>query len=167
LTLVLLVGAGLLLRTLERLGTHDPGFRPQGLVAMRISLPREDGNAQAGSTQIGQVAATLVERVRSLPRVTDASVSWDVPLSNIAWPAVVQFGGSEAEEVRARRHRVTPNHFRTLGVPILEGRDFTWSDTLPSERRVAIISQRTARRYWPDGGPFTQGRTARRPSCAP
>jgi hypothetical protein len=64
---------------------------------------------------------------------------------------ILQPEDAGGDVLRARRHSVSPNHFRTLGIPLLEGRDFTSNDT-PSQPRVAIISQRLARRYWGTNG---------------
>ena len=150
LALVLLVGAGLMLRTLERVNTFDPGFRPGGLVTARVALPADAGdNADAAAVKSAIFSQNLLTRVRELPAVTAASLATDVPLGTSTSATMVRIEGRDTEPVRVFRHAVTPGHFVTLGVPLLEGRDFTPSDTRTAGQRVVIVSRTMAHRHWP------------------
>ncbi|MGH7555113.1 MAG: ABC transporter permease [Longimicrobiales bacterium] len=97
-------------------------------------------------------ARTLLEQVRTLPGITDASLSWDVPFTDMWIQQSVQIEGVETDAARIRRHIVAPGYFRTLGVPLLEGRDVSFDDANSDGMRIAVISRRLAQRYWPDGG---------------
>ena len=152
LALVLLVGAGLLVKSFQRLQRFDPGFRHENVLTAQVTLPAvryDSDEAVAG------FARRLVERVEALPAVESASVASDIPLSNnsSAFMAGLEPGaGGAAEElsVRAYRHSVAPKFFSTLGVPLLRGRDFTPQDRAGSAP-VVIVSESMARRYWPGG----------------
>jgi putative ABC transport system permease protein len=148
LALVLLVGAGLMLRTMQRLQAFDPGFRPAGLVTLRVALPGASGNDVDAVR--ARFAQTLLERVRDLPTVTSASLSSDVPLGSSVSATIARFDEGDRAPVRIYRHVVSPGHFQTLGVPLLAGRDFTAGDRQGADH-VAIVSRAMARRHWPIG----------------
>jgi putative ABC transport system permease protein len=151
LSVVLLVGAGLLLRTLVRLGQVDPGFRAEGLVTARIALPEAARRDPAG---FDDFARALEERVRSLPGVVGAVVTGSIPLhygistgrAEVQGRAVPDGAG---EALHARAH-VPPGYLALLGVPLVHGRDFA-----PSERSgkggVLILGEGLARQLVPDG----------------
>jgi predicted permease len=149
LAIVLMTGAGLMLRTLDRLRSFDPGFEPHGLLSTRIWLPRET-DPRAHSEKYGRHAADVLDRVRRLPGVRDAAVSWDMPLGNI-WGTTSIRTGDSLEGVRVRRHVVSRDYFRTMGVPVLEGRDFEVDELKADGRSVVIVSKRLIERYWPAG----------------
>ena len=149
LALVLLVGAGLMLRTMDRLRTFDPGFRPQGLVTLRLIVPEESSAAEAAPGRIAAFSRALLEAVRALPGVAAASLSSDVPLGTSTSATLVRVDGRDDEPIRVYRHSVSPGHFRTIGTPILGGRDFTEDDGRTAEARVVIVSRSMAARHWP------------------
>ena len=143
LALMLLAGAGLMLRSLRERLAVAPGFDPSGVVAARLSLPRTSYEGAARSA----FAERLAERLAALPGVSAASVSTDLPLrgnSNAAMLVVDQAG---AEPIRYFRHGVTPGFFATLGIPILAGRGVNVDDRAESAR-VAVVSLAMARRFW-------------------
>jgi ABC-type antimicrobial peptide transport system permease subunit len=101
-------------------------------------------------------ARSVLERVSALPAVQDASLSWDLPLIYMSAAANVRIDGIADEAIRIRRHPVAPGFFRTLGVPLFEGRDIEPTDIRPGGRDVVVISRHLARTYWPSGSPLGQ-----------
>jgi putative ABC transport system permease protein len=150
LALVLLIGAGLMLRTMNRLGAFDPGFRPDGLVTLRVALPVDsDTDADRVAARTTQFAHMLLDRVRELPGVTGASLASAAPLSGISSATIARTEAAPETGIRIYRHAVSPGYFRSLGIPLLEGRDFTSSDARSAHQRVAIVSRTMAARHWP------------------
>src|SRR5262249_47588164 len=153
LALVLLIGAGLTIRSLRRLQAVDPGFNSDHMLTMQVSLPsRKYPRARAAA--FGQ---QLRERLQALPGVQSVALSSDLPLdgSSSAGPIVLE-GRAEAppgSEIRMYRHRVTPGFFSTLGIPLIKGRDFTADDHAQAPG-VVIISEAMARRYWSNEDPI-------------
>ncbi len=150
LALVLLVGAGLMIRSFLQLQNTDLGFQPDNLLTMRITLygqERPEPPLWAGFFQ------QVVERVEALPGVEGASVVLLRPLSGpIGWDYPFTVEGQSEEERRANpssnHERVSPGYFKMMGIPLLRGRDFTWGDAAGAPM-VAIVNEATARRYWP------------------
>lgn len=154
LALMLLAGAGLMLRSLwERLAVA-PGFSPTGVLAARVSLPRSRYPAPARAV----FAEELATRLAALPGVAAAAVGSDLPLrgNSNASSLVTDLPG--AEPIRYFRHSVTPGYFATLGIPIQSGRGFSSADR-ENSTSVAIVSQAMARRYW--GGAAAVGHRLR------
>jgi predicted permease len=151
--LSLLIGAGLMINSLQRLQAVDPGFDSERLLTMRVSLP-EQAYRQDQIVAFGQ---QLRERLQSLPGVQSVALSSDLPLSGNTSAISVELDGriaaAEDNEIRTYRHRVTPGFFQTLGVPLIKGRDFTAGDHEQSPG-VVIISEAMARRYWPNEDPI-------------
>ena len=149
LALVLLIGAGLMLRTMDRLGTFDPGFRPDALLTLRVALPVDsDTNADRVAARTAEFARTLLERVRQLPGVSDVSLASAAPLSGISSASIARVAEAPETGIRIYRHNVSPGYFKALGIPLLEGRDFTNSDVRSADQRVAIVSRTMAARHW-------------------
>jgi predicted permease len=150
LALVLLIGAGLMLRTVDRLGAFDPGFRPDSLLTLRVALPVDsDTNTDRVAARTTAFARTLLERVRQLPGVSDATLASAAPLSGIAAASIARVDDAPETGIRIYRHNVAPGYFKALGIPLLEGRDFTNSDVRSADQRVAIVSRTMAARHWP------------------
>ena len=153
LTCVLLVGAGLMMRSLRQLWQVDPGFESQHVLTTNISLPRlYYPNNQSQVAFYGQ----LIERVKALPGVQTAAAVRKLPLdSKIGrWSMRVE---DEQRGDKPITHTpewqiVTPDYFRTLGVSLLEGRFFTDSDGADAPG-VVIVNETMARQYWPQGHP--------------
>ncbi len=153
---VVVIGFGLMLRTLERLRAFDPGFDLAGLVTVTLRAPDNTSQAQAGMITFANVARSILEQVRALPTVQQASLSWDLPLTDTWLQASVRNDEADAEAVRVRRHSVAPGYFRTLGIPLIEGRDIEPTDVRPGGRDVVVVSRRLAHAYWPSGSPLGQ-----------
>ncbi|MEO8505350.1 MAG: ABC transporter permease [Acidobacteriota bacterium] len=154
LSLVLLVGAGLLIRSLQRLRGTDPGFRADHLLTAQLSLPKNRYSSPATITQFGD---RLMERVKALPGVTHVAVASVNPLTQ--WRANVSFtmeGGVAAarkDAPIANYRAVAPGYFATLGTPLLAGRDLSASDRADS-LAVAVISSNLAERYFIGSSPL-------------
>lgn len=149
LAMMLLVGAGLMLKDLRRRVAIPPGFQPEGVLVARVALPRD---RYPVSERI-IFAERLTERLSALPGVVAATVSTDLPLRGFDNAASLTTDVPGADAVRHYRHGVTPRFFEVLGIPLLAGRGFTAAD-LGDSPRVAVVSQATARRLWPGQDPL-------------
>ena len=151
LSLMLLIGAGLLLRSFRNLSEVDPGFRPQKVLIGRLSLPwpayREPSRIMAFYTE-------LTRRIGGLPGVRAVGLTSTAPFSkgNNQQEFVVKDHEPAPEQPIpvASARSVTPGYFDTVGTRLLRGRDFEERDD-PSALPVAIVEESLARRYWPDG----------------
>jgi len=151
LSLVLLVGAGLLIQTFARLIGTDPGFNPQGLVAAEIWLT---GTRYDSTPAIAGFYRDLTARLEALPGVTSAAVvEAGLPLQR-GGNATVEIPGQQRWSIDYRS--ITPGFFRTLGTPVIDGRDFTAADAAGAPP-VVIVNESFARRHFPDQAPL--GRT--------
>lgn len=149
LAMMLLVGAGLMLKDLRRRVAIPPGFQPEGVLVARVALPRD---RYPVSERI-IFAERLTERLSALPGVVAATVSTDLPLRGFDNAASLTTDVPGADAVRHYRHGVTPRFFEVLGIPLLAGRGFTAAD-LGDSPRIAVVSQATARRLWPGQDPL-------------
>jgi predicted permease len=155
LTLVLLVGAGLLLRSLLALTRVDPGFRSSGVVTASLPLrPR----ASSDATRTWRFADELLERVAALPEVETAALTSGLPLRGGGWEKMVSLADrappASRDQVPTVRYRlVSPDYFRTLGVRLLSGRAFDPADRADGQP-VAVINRAMARRFWPRRDPL-------------
>lgn len=149
LSLVLLVGAGLLLRSYRELSHVDPGYRPEHVLVARISLPYPKYDT---ATTVRAFYNPLLDRLRAIPGVSDVALTSLVPLSHGNPQNNVIAEGHEprpGEPVRVANVRVvSTGYFRAMGTPILAGRDFRETDT-DSTTRVAIVDEALAKHFWP------------------
>ena len=136
---VLLVGAGLMIRSVRNLMALDPGFDPDQVLALRVSIPRANATVNAAAT--GAVAAApqpvilgraLLDRLRTVPGVTAVALGTDLPLDGSAAAAFYAAEGMPASNAqsmpRAYVHRVSPEFFSTLRIPLVAGRTFEESE---------------------------------------
>jgi predicted permease len=155
LALMLLVAAGLLLRTFAQLENVNPGFNPRGVTTAELSLPRKqypDGVKQAVFYR------GVLERLANTKGVKDAAVGLGIPFSQYG-----EAGGSFAIEGRtaapgeatphADRRYVTPGYFAALTIPLKQGRNFTEDDRMETQP-VVVIDENLARQYWPGEDPI-------------
>ncbi len=151
LAIVLLVGAGLMLRSFGRLMTTKIGFEPAGLLTLQVNTPQGLSSGAWGSA-VQQVE----QRIASIPGVQSACVADATPLSGSYDHSLVQLrqAGSEngQTDVLIGVHRASPGYIRTLHVPLLAGRWFTEQDVHGAKRAV-VINEAMARRYWPGTDP--------------
>ena len=147
-SLVLLVAAGLMIKSFTRLQDTRIGFDPDNVLTAKISLPGREYEGKA----IG-FFEQLLDRAKNLPGVTSASVSISTPLSNNSSKAAIKIEDRPAtdtdEPPTAGYHVIGAEHFETLRIPVLRGRSFTDQDR-KGAKRVAIISDSMARRLWPE-----------------
>ncbi|HET7621995.1 MAG TPA: ABC transporter permease [Gemmatimonadaceae bacterium] len=151
LALVLLAGAGLMLRSLRHQLAVSPGFRPSGVLGASVNFPAERYDARARVA----FATQLVDRLESLPSVASAAMSSDLPFGGNSNAAILTLPGGDDDGVRFYMHSGTPSYFATLGIPIVRGRSFTDTDVEGSPE-VAVISDAMARRFWPNADPVGQ-----------
>jgi putative ABC transport system permease protein len=155
LALVVLVAAGLLIKSMTRLVAVDPGFDPKNILTAEISVPQ--ANMYYGPPEHPRFCEEIEDRVASLPGVLSASAAAHLPLRGNAGRGFSIEGRPEPgpdEDGPGGAYTVTcPNYFRTLGVPVQKGREFTREDRLGSPG-VVVINEALARRYWPDEDPI-------------
>jgi putative ABC transport system permease protein len=148
LALILLVGAGLLIRSFGKLLETQPGFRPGHVLTLNVPLPRE---MYPHAAQITGFYKQLLRRVSNLPGVESAGLSSDLPLHASEGVSIVIEGRSAVEGQTRRaivQSWVQGNYFQTMGIPLMEGRWFTPADRLNSPP-VAVVSLSMARQFWP------------------
>ena len=148
--IVLLTGAVVLVVSFLELRAVDVGFDPDGLLAMEMSLTSVAYETPAQSWEFQQ---RLLGRIGALPGVTSAATVSSVPLERGMNNIVGIDGDPEDNRVFIEHRPISPSYFRTLGVPVLLGREFSEADT-ESSSRVAIINRELADRFWPDGNPL-------------
>jgi putative ABC transport system permease protein len=163
LSVVLLLGAGLLMRTMLNIQRSDPGFDPDGLLTMRLTLPREKYAGEAANVFFD----SLVERVRALPGVQSAAaVSQFPPMSSFTTQFGLERSAPDASKLPTALITVaTPQHFETLGVPFRAGRAFAETDHLNAPP-VAIVNQAFVSRYLPGTDALEQRLTIGSPDRA-
>ena len=154
LALVLLVGAGLLIRSFDRLQRVDPGFHPDHVLSAEIVLPRARyGEAPRQRAFYRQ----LLDGMQGTPGVTSAALVSDVPLSGGASYLSFSVAGrpdpGPGTVQDAEVFVASPDYFRTLGIPLLQGRLFTTQDDA-GKPNVVVINHAMAQRYWPGGNPI-------------
>lgn len=156
LSLLLLCGAGLMLRSFVQLIRVNPGFQPRHLLTLKIALPSGEYRKSA---QTSAYLDQLLGRVRALPGVHSAAAVTTLPLSGESdWGTFLIAGNSPPDWSHASAagwRGVTPDYFRTLGIPLLRGREFTPDDTKTGN--VLIINEAMARKFWSGVDPL--GRT--------
>jgi len=161
LSTVLLIGAALLLRSLERLNTVDPGFRAGAVLTARIDMSSAmySTSATPGPNRPQVSFRRLIEQVRSATGVIAAGGANRLPLAGIVegqGDVVVTEDSPNVGSLRGNSRAVTPDYFEVMGISVLRGRSFTETDTDQSER-VVIVDQAAARRYWPGRDPLGRG----------
>jgi putative ABC transport system permease protein len=163
LALVLLIGAGLMIRSFLRLQTTDPGFNPRNLLTMRLLLPLNTYPPAAEKRRKRTAFfEEAIKRIEAIPGVQSASVVSMLPLNKgqalTTFPMPILFEGAPATDISARPRAdvrmVNSNFFRTMGIPLLYGRDFTEREIIENDARVIIINEAMARRFWPDENPL-------------
>jgi putative ABC transport system permease protein len=141
LSLVLLVGSLLFVRSLQNLLQAEPGFRPDGLVVANLGFPRP--NPEQVKVLVWQKA--LLDHVGSIPGVSSVADTNVVPLGGTSWSNRVWMEGSDSRGALDRNwSKISPGYFRTLGIPLLAGRDFNDHDG-PGSQKVAIVNQAFAK----------------------
>jgi putative ABC transport system permease protein len=152
LSIVLLIGAGLMLRSLWNLQAVNPGFDSHNALTLALKVTRHQFTTP---TQESQFLGQVLERVRALPGVEAAGAVDDLPLGGGSNQPVAVEGRpdvpmSDQPEVSVRV--ITPGYFKAMRIPLLEGRDLEESDTADSAA-VVVISQAMSKQFWPNENP--------------
>ncbi len=164
LAVVLLVGAGLMIRSVRNLSALNPGFDPTSVLTLHVSIPRAfvpPPSAAPPKPAVGQEPAAppqpvilgraLLDRIRAVPGVAGAALGSDLPLdggSSATFYAAEGQPAVTAQNVpRIYVHRVTPDFFSTLRIPFVGGRTFTESELMPASPAI-IVSERVVTRFW-------------------
>jgi putative ABC transport system permease protein len=156
LSIVLLVGAALLLRSFYKLTSIDPGFRTDGVMAFRISLPR---SAYPEDHQRMALFDRLLANMRGLPNVSSAGMVQALPLRGayvLSFAAQGQPAARPGEEPSARYRVVSPGYFETLGIPLRRGRAFTANDRAKAPM-VAVVDEAFVQRHLAGRDPIGRG----------
>jgi putative ABC transport system permease protein len=162
LALILLNGAGLMLSSIRDLLDVNTGFDPSHLLTMRVALSE---TAYATPAEQSAFAHKALQQISTVPGVDASSVAAWIPFQNEAWLDSIYIEGQTQQGTgqfpQIHYNVVSPDFFRTLGIPILQGRIFSENDNSEA-LRVAIVNRSMAQRYWPDADPvgkhFTEGR---------
>ncbi len=155
LSLMLLVGAGLLVRSFVRLEHVPPGFNAEHVLSLQMSLsgPRYRNNEQAVANAYQQIEA----RIAKLPGIQSVGSIQALPLtSSVSWGGMVVEGyvpPPGEPEIQYDVRGATPNYFQTMEIPLLRGRYFTASD-LPGGEKVVLIDEKMANRFWSNQDPI-------------
>jgi putative ABC transport system permease protein len=154
-SVVLVIAAGLLVKSLWNLSNADSGFRREHILTARVT-PNQSFCAEAGRCM--NFYRDLLARLKALPEVTDAAAVNGLPLSGV-WETVPS--DVEAHPVEPGAHKpmlmeriCTPEYLRVMGIPLLQGRGLTEADAAPGALRVTLVSKTTAERYWPGKSPI-------------
>lgn len=148
LTLALLVGAGLLIRTMMKIAQVPAGFDTSHILTMSVT------DVQAWSTW-GSFHRQVLERVAAIPGVEAAAFAWGVPLTGNNWPARLDIEGQppaikESDKIGLPLRAVTPDYFRLMGMPLVGGRGFRSNDD-DKAPNVAIVNEAFVHRFFPHG----------------
>ncbi|HEX8072781.1 MAG TPA: ABC transporter permease [Pyrinomonadaceae bacterium] len=154
LSFMLLAGAGLLVRSFVRLRETRPGFNPDGVLTMRLSLP--PGKYAQGEPR-AQLYRQVCERVAALPGVTAAGAVLTMPLGGDTFSVGRSFiregrPMTPEESANAAYYVATPGYFRALEIPVLAGRGFNEQDTAQAPM-VVLVNETMARKFWPGESP--------------
>ena len=152
LAFVLLVGAGLLINSLHKLRAVDPGLQPDNVLTMNITLPRQK---YSQPEQVIVFHRQLLEQVEALPGVASAGTITALPYggstNGFGYTIESPVAGDQAVSIVSQQ--ASPGFFRTLGIPVVTGREFNERD-IDGAMAVVIISDSLAKRYWPDQDPL-------------
>ncbi len=160
-TLVLLIGAGLLIHSFVRLTSVSPGFESSGrdgvVQTVRVTLPER---LYDGPERIHAFARGVLDRIQYLPGVTSASLVNSAPFGMMFIRDEFDIEGQPKPTLDAGKPKIDANYFKTMGIPLLAGREFTARDTADAPK-VAIVSERIVREYFPGGPGEALGRRVR------
>lgn len=154
LALMLLIGAGLVIRSFLRLQYVDTGFNVKNALAMQLSLPQTKYREPQVQVAFFQ---NLLQKVAALPNVEAVSADSNPPLgtrrNSISFFIEGQPPTTPDQMLRAEGHEITPNYFRAMGIPFLAGRDFTDNDSIDAPP-VVIVNQALVKRFFPNENPI-------------
>jgi predicted permease len=150
LAVVLLISSGLMIRTFHALTTVDPGFAaPEQLQTFRVNILDADAK---DPERVVRMQEEILRKIEAVPGVSSVGLSMSIPMDGNGWEDTVFVSDRKysAGEIPLHRFRfVAPGFFKTLGTPLVAGRDFTWGD-IYNKVPLAIISEKLARENWHD-----------------
>ena len=154
LSLLLLIGAGLLVRSYGHIQNASPGFNPQSVLSFRLSLP----NSKYKGPAVTNFYKQLTERIKALPGVENAGTSYSLPMSSVAlaWGPITIEGyvpKNSADFIMSNERFVSPGYFSAMGVPLVKGRLFDERDVKDAQQTV-IVNENLAQRFWPNQDPL-------------
>jgi predicted permease len=149
LSMVLLMGALLFVRSLENLFSVDPGFRPEGIVAVELDFRRQNYDKE----RFPVVYQDLFDRIRRRPGVVSLAKVNIYPVSGSSWDSMVYPDGKPELRKNVNFSAVGPGYFHTIGTPILAGRDMNGTDG-PASPKVALVNQTFARNMFGAADPI-------------
>ena len=158
LSMVLLVGAGLMIRSFMRLLNVDPGFRTENALTMRFTLPAA---RYRDSQQVAGFFQQVQERVGALPGVQSSAIINELPIAGGKAEVSFEIEGRalesehDRESAIANYRMISPGYLRTMSIPLVRGRAFTEQDGRQSPAAV-IINEKLARRFWADDDPVNK-----------
>ena len=148
LSLVLLVGAVLFVRSLQKLLSVEPGFRPEGIVTVDVNI----GPAKYPQERRLAVFRELEDRLRTLPGVASVAQVGMTPISGSGWNESVRPDASTGEAKNSFFNRCGPGYLKTMGTTLIAGRDFDDRDTVTAPK-VAVVNEAFAKRFYDGGNP--------------
>ena len=149
LALVLVIGSGLMIRTFWALQRQSPGFtRPEQVQILRIAIP---GTEVKEPERVARLQQAILEKLRQIPGVSDAGISSSMTMdgrenNDILYAKDRTYAESELPPIRRFKY-ISPGFFKTVGNPLIAGRDLTWTD-IYNFTPVALVSDNLAREYW-------------------
>lgn len=150
-SLMLLIGAGLLVRSVVRLQNVSPGFEPEGVLSMRLgSSSRQFPDRDASVAYFRPFGEALA----AVPGVASRGAVSALPLtSSVGWGSINVEGWTPqpGQELQVDQRGVTPDYFATMKIPVIQGRVFTDADLPSTAEPVAVIDENFAKRFWPNG----------------
>ena len=167
LAVVLLIGAGLMIRSVRNLAALSPGFDASSVLTLHVSIPRAQAPPAAAGAATGATVGppppvvygrALLDRLRGVPGVVAAALGTDVPLDGTAAANFYSAEGQPPTDAtnapRTYVHRVSPDFFATLRIPLVAGRALTDADAAPGAAAATVVSERVVRRFWPGQDPI-------------
>lgn len=153
--IILMVGAGLMIRSFNKLQNLDAGFNPKNILTLRVALNQSKYTSKDHYRNFFQ---QFYEKVKDLPGTESVGAVLMRPLSGtVGWDYPFTIQGQTVEEHKSNPssnfETITPNYFHTMGIPILAGRDFTNLDMVESAK-IAIVGESLAKKYWPNQDPI-------------
>jgi putative ABC transport system permease protein len=156
LALVLLVGAGLLIKSFIRLQSVYPGFNAENVLTVQLALPQSRYRSPQSRVAFFD---QLMSRLESVPGAQSAGLTLNLPLNGggiSAWHGVIHAGRpiTPEETIQTENRIISPGYFRTMNIPLLKGRELTAQDNRQDASPVVIVSDTLARQLWPDEDPI-------------
>ncbi len=160
LAFLLLVGSGLMIRSLVRLQQEDHGFRPDHVLTLRVPVgtltqPHPTGKYDTRPRQMAYYREIL-ERVKTVPGIKAAAIVNNLPLSGISSSLSFNFGSRDGESQLTSARTISPQYFAAMGIPLITGRTFTDADNQPGAPGVAIVNEYLTRQLFPNRSPLGQ-----------